>query len=145
MTDLSHVALCDLSYLANYLTVGGRRLFEQRNEEVLAATSSQGDTSYMVCKTADENKTQKICTDITEKSQASTTSKTTSSKERMLDNNIYDLMEQLLIEKKSLWRIKNNYKKDAAMDNEVKQLWNVIEKDKEELVQMLSEKLRERL
>ena len=117
----------------------------KENEEVLTATSSQGDTSYMVCKTADGNKTQKICTDITEKSQASTPSKTDSSKERMLDNNTYDLMEQLLIENKRLWRIKNNYKKDAALDNEAKQLWNIIEKDKEELVQMLSEKLRERL
>ena len=29
------------------------------------------------------------------------------------------------------------------MDNETKQLWNVIEKNKEELVGMLTEKLRE--
>ena len=63
----------------------------------------------------------------------------------MLDNNTYDLMEQLLIENKSLWRIKNNYKNDSAMDNEAKQVWNFIEKDKEELVKMLTEKLKERL
>ena len=116
----------------------------KKNEEVLSTTSSEGDTSFMVCKTSPENKSQKVCTDVNETPQASTSSKASSEK-RMLDNNTYDLMEQLTVENKSLWRIKNNYKKDAAMDSEAKQLWNVIEKDKEELVQMLSEKLRERL
>lgn len=64
---------------------------------------------------------------------------------QMMDNNTYDLMEQLLIENKSLWRIKNNYKNDSGMDNETKQVWNFIEKDKEELVKILTEKLKERL
>ena len=63
----------------------------------------------------------------------------------MLENNLYNLAQQITIENKSLWRIKNNYKNDSAMDNEAKQVWNFIEKDKEELVKMLTEKLKERL
>ena len=63
----------------------------------------------------------------------------------MLDNNTYNLMEQLEIENRSLWRIKNDYKNDASTDNESKQLWNFIEKDKEEVVRRLTEKVRQRL
>jgi hypothetical protein len=113
------------------------------NEEVLTTTSSEGDTSFMVCQTDANSKNQKVCMDVNNKTQ--TAQSTAESKKRMLDNNTYDLMEQLLTENKSLWRIKNNYKNDAATDNEAKQLWNVIEKDKEELIQMLQEKLKERL
>jgi len=63
----------------------------------------------------------------------------------MLDNNTYNLMEQLEIESKSLWRIKNDYKNDSSTDNETRELWNFIEKDKEKVVRLLSEKVRERL
>jgi hypothetical protein len=63
----------------------------------------------------------------------------------MIDNNTYNLMEQLEIENKSLWRIKNNYENDASTDNESKQLWKLIEKDKEEVVRLLTEKVRQRL
>lgn len=45
-----------------------------------------------------------------------------------------------MVENKSLWRIKNNYKADESMDMEVK-VWNFIEKDKEELIKILTEKL----
>jgi hypothetical protein len=65
--------------------------------------------------------------------------------EPMLDNETYDLLEQLLIENKSLWRIQNNYKSDSAMDNETRQIWSVIEKDKQKTVKMLIEKLKARL
>ncbi len=65
--------------------------------------------------------------------------------EKTLENNTSNMVEQLTVESKSLWRIKNNYKRDSVMDMEAKQLWDVIEKDKEELVAMLTEKLRERL
>ncbi len=61
----------------------------------------------------------------------------------MLDNDTYNLMEQLEIENKSLWRIKNNYKNDASADN--RRLWRVIEKDKEAVVRLLTQKVRERL
>ncbi len=115
----------------------------KKNEEVLTTTSSEGDTAFMVCRTDEAKKGRKVCMDVNDQAQSS--SGQSKSEKRMLDNNTYDLMEQLLVENKSLWRIKNNYKNDASMDQEAKQLWNVIEKDKEELVQMLSEKLRERL
>ena len=109
----------------------------KENEEVLTTTSGEGETRFMVCKTTEENKSQKLCMDVE--------SKTSKSSKGMLDNNTYDLMEQLLVENRSLWRIKNNYKNDSAMDNENKELWNFIEKDKEEIVKLLTEKLRERL
>ncbi|MCW3983964.1 MAG: hypothetical protein NWE96_08195 [Candidatus Bathyarchaeota archaeon] len=60
----------------------------------------------------------------------------------MLDNNTYNLMEQLSVESKSLWRIKRNYKSDSAMDNEIREFWNSVERDKEQLVNMLREKLK---
>ncbi len=116
----------------------------KENEEVLTATSSKGDTSFMVCRTDEENKSQKICMD-TENPSQSRINKSAPTTKPMLDNNTYDLLEQLLIENKSLWRIKNNYKTDSAMDNETKQVWSFIEKDKEELVKILTEKLKERL
>lgn len=65
--------------------------------------------------------------------------------EPILDNETYDLMEQLLVENKSLWRIRNNYKSDSAMDSETKQIWNLIEKDKQRTVEMLLEKVKARL
>jgi hypothetical protein len=107
----------------------------KEDEEILTTTTSAGDTSFIVCKTNEENKDQKVCVDL---------NVSTSSEKRMLDNNTYDLMEQLLIECRSLWHIRNNYKADAAADNETRQLWESIEKEKESIVQRLSEKLRER-
>jgi hypothetical protein len=123
---------------------GGENFLEQKNEEVLITTTGEGDTSFMVCRTDEESKGQKVCMYV-ENAKATALANQSSSEKRMLDNNTYDLMEQLLIENKSLWRIKNNYKNDAAMDNEAKQLWSVIEKEKEDLVSMLTEKLKERL
>ena len=123
----------------------------EKNEGVLTATSSEGETSFMVCKRAEKGKNQKVCMDVESGSQAKAqrktpeSSKPATSEKGMLDNNTYNLMEQLITENKSLWRIKNNYKNDAAMDNESKGLWNLIEKDKEEVVKLLTEKLRERL
>ncbi len=67
------------------------------------------------------------------------------SEKGMRDNDTYNLMEQLEVENRSLWRIKNNYKNDASTDNESKQLWSLIEKDKEKVVMLLTEKVRERL
>jgi hypothetical protein len=75
----------------------------------------------------------------------SQSSKPASGEKGILGNNNYNLIEQLTVESKSLWRIKNNYKNDAAMDNESKELWNFIEKDKEEVVKLLTEKIKERL
>lgn len=66
-------------------------------------------------------------------------------KKCMLDDDTYNLMEQLEIENRSLWRIKNSYKNGAVTDNESRKLWSLIEKDKEEVVRLLTEKVRERL
>ena len=63
----------------------------------------------------------------------------------MIDENTYNLMEQLEIESRSLWRIKNSYKNDASADNESRQLWRAIEKDKEKVVRLLTEKVRQQL
>jgi hypothetical protein len=107
------------------------------NEEVLTAVSDEGNADVLVCKTEDKN--QKVCLDVSSEGQTQA-----SSGRRMLDNNTYNLMEQLTNEK-SLWRIKNNYRNDASNDDEIQQVWNFIEKDKQELVKLLTEKLRERL
>lgn len=55
----------------------------------------------------------------------------------MLNNNTYNLMMQLIEENKSLWRIKNSYKQDAANCAECLAFWNKLIKDKEEHVEDL--------
>lgn len=102
------------------------------DEEVVTAISSEGDANVLVCKT-DETEA-KVCLDTGAQTEKG-----------MLDNNTYNLIEQLAHENKSLWRIKNSYKNDAEDDNETLELWNKIEKDKEEIVKLLIAKLRERL
>ncbi len=62
----------------------------------------------------------------------------------MFDNNAYNLMEQLTVESKSLWRIKNNYKNDAGSSEcgECKKFWEDLEKDKEEHIRLLNELMK---
>jgi hypothetical protein len=67
------------------------------------------------------------------------------SQEGMLSNSAYDLMEQLTKENQSLWRIKNNYKKDAANDKEAMEFWNYLEKDKIEHIKRLTELVEKRI
>jgi len=62
-----------------------------------------------------------------------------------LSNNTFDLMQQLLEENQSLWRIKNNYLKDAEGDSEAKQFWNYLEKDKQDHIKRLTELLAKRI
>ncbi len=116
------------------------------NQDVITRVSDQGDTDVLVCDSK-ENEEDAVCMDIGNESQSENPEslKQPPSERGILDNNTYNLMEQLTIENRSLWRIKNNYKHDAFMDNETKQLWSRIENDKEELVRLLTEKLRERL
>ena len=85
---------------------------------------------------------QKIYLEMESESQSKTLNEPFAS---MFDNDTYNLMEQLEIENRSLWRIKNSYKKDGAADNETKRLWSLIEKEKEKTVRLLTEKVRERL
>ncbi len=65
--------------------------------------------------------------------------------EGMLSNSTYNLMEQLTQENQSLWRIKNNYKKDSANDQEAMEFWNYLEKDKVEHIKRLTELVEKRL
>lgn len=65
--------------------------------------------------------------------------------EGMLSNNTYDLMAQLTEENQSLWRIKNNYKKDATDDKEAMDFWNDLEKDKQTQIRKLTELLEKRI
>ncbi len=120
--------------------------FTAKDKEVLTTTTPEGETGFMVCSTG-ENKAEKVCTDVegVEKLPSGDASDAGSKESSMLENNTYNLLEQLNVENKSLWRIKNNYKADAEADNESKQLWSFIEKDKEELVKLLTERLKERL
>lgn len=48
----------------------------------------------------------------------------------MYDNTIYNLMQQAVEESQSLWRIKNNYLKDAEDCKECKEFWEKMQKDK---------------
>ncbi len=104
-------------------------------EEVVTAISSKGDMDVLVCSA---DKDEQTCIDMSVEPNAL-------SEKGMLDNNTYNLMEQLINENKSLWRIKNNYKNDASNNAEIQQVWNLIEKDKQKLVKLLVRKLRERL
>ena len=55
----------------------------------------------------------------------------------MKNNNLYNLMTQLTQESRSLWRIKNEYKKDAAKNKELAQFWLEVAKEKEILIEDL--------
>lgn len=49
----------------------------------------------------------------------------------MKDNNLYNMMHQLTQEQKSLWRLKNQYVKDAAKNPALKKFWTTLAKEKE--------------
>jgi len=63
----------------------------------------------------------------------------------MLDNHVYNLLLQLTEENKSLWRIKNEYKKDTGECEDCKKFWGKMEKDKEKHVEELTEMLKKHL
>ncbi len=50
----------------------------------------------------------------------------------MFDNHIYNLLQQMVQEHKSLWRIKNHYAHDAGECQKCKDFWEKMEADKEE-------------
>ena len=102
----------------------------------------------MGCKTAERDGHQKMYLDMEREGRTKAKNnpfKIGTPVRGMLDNDTYNLMEQLEIESRSLWRIQNGYKNDASTNNENKRLWDLIEKDKEEVVRLLTEKIRERL
>lgn len=63
----------------------------------------------------------------------------------VLDNDVYNLMEQMVVESKSLWQIKHHYKEDASDCDECRRLWKKLEKDKEQHIEDLEELLRSHL
>ena len=60
----------------------------------------------------------------------------------MLDNHIHNLMTQLIQENKSLYRIKNQYKKDAGDCVDCGKFWNKMEQDKEEHIKELQKLIK---
>ena len=49
----------------------------------------------------------------------------------MMNNNLYNLMMQLTIEHKSLWRIKGDYMRDAETSSDAKAYWEKMIGEKE--------------
>lgn len=102
----------------------------------------------MVCKTEEGNGRQNVYLEVESRGKNELQTQPFAIRhfgKSILDNDTYNLMEQLEIESKSLWRIKNRYKNDAAADNQSNKLWSFIESEKEEVVRLLTEKIRERL
>lgn len=63
----------------------------------------------------------------------------------MLDNHAYNLMNQLVVEHKSLWRIKKMYKRDAERHDDCLAFWDKMEKDKENHIGKLKELIKNHL
>lgn len=63
----------------------------------------------------------------------------------MFDNNVYNLMVQMVEEHKSLWRIKNTYRKDAAQCKECIDFWDKMEKDKEDHIKDLTRLIKDHI
>lgn len=63
----------------------------------------------------------------------------------MLENNVYNLMSQMLTESKSLWRIKNEYRRDAEECSSCAAFWVELERQKEENIRKLEAMIRDHL
>jgi hypothetical protein len=61
----------------------------------------------------------------------------------MLQDHVYDLMNQLVQESQSLWRIKKHYKKNAEGCKKCVELWEGLERDKERHLKELEAVLKE--
>lgn len=55
----------------------------------------------------------------------------------MLENHLYNLMEQIVDESKSLWRVRKTYKEDAGGCAQCRAFWVKLEKDKENHIKEL--------
>ncbi len=53
------------------------------------------------------------------------------------ENNFYNIVNQLTQESKSLWRMQNEYIKDAGRDAELKKFWTYYAKEKEQHIKEL--------
>ena len=63
----------------------------------------------------------------------------------MFNNNIYNLLMQITEEHKSLWRIKNEYMKDASKASDCKAFWAKLAKDKETHIKELEKLIRKHM
>lgn len=63
----------------------------------------------------------------------------------MLNNHVYNLLSQATQEHRSLWRIKDSYKKDAEECAECTAFWAKMEKDKEDHVAELEAMIKKHL
>ena len=63
----------------------------------------------------------------------------------MFDDHVYNLMAQLTEEHKSLWRIKNMYKKDAGDCDDCGPFWQKLEADKESHISELVDLIKKHL
>lgn len=55
----------------------------------------------------------------------------------MVRNNLFNMMNQLVQESKSVWRIKNQYMQEAVGSDDMMNLWKEIEKAKEDHIAKL--------
>ena len=60
----------------------------------------------------------------------------------MTQNNIHNLMTQMVQEQKSLWRIENNYIKEAGSDVE-KSFWESLHNEKKMHIEELRKLIKE--
>ncbi len=63
----------------------------------------------------------------------------------MLENHVYNLLEQIVDESKSLWRISKRYKQDAGDCTQCQAFWNKLEEDKEDHIKELEELVKTHL
>ncbi len=63
----------------------------------------------------------------------------------MFENNLYNLMMQATVEHRSLWRIKDEYMKDASASPESKAFWEKMIADKEAHIAELKDLIKKEL
>lgn len=63
----------------------------------------------------------------------------------MMSNHLYNLMNQLVQESKSLKRIKENYTEDAGECSQCQEFWNEIAEKKEEVIKKLTILIKDHL
>lgn len=61
-----------------------------------------------------------------------------------MKNDLFNLINQLTQESKSLWRIKDQYQNDAVTE-EQKEFWSKMQKQKEDIVAELQERIKKEM
>lgn len=63
----------------------------------------------------------------------------------MFDDHLYNMMNQLIQEHKSLWRIKGQYLSDADQCEDCTEVWNRVAESKERNIAEMTEIVRKHL